>query len=120
MSVRLKLQVVAIVVLAIAPPGTVQASSPAVQATRVIRCANDDQHRPAVVTGVAISADGQLIAAASDDHAVRLWNVETGELRACLNGHRDWVRTVALSADGRTLASGANDHTVVLWNAMSG
>jgi len=91
-----------------------------IEATRVIDCGLTTDERPAVVTGVAISADGSTVAAAGDDHVVRIWDAATGELRARLAGHDDWVRTVAISPDGRTLASGSSDHTVCLWNVADG
>jgi hypothetical protein len=47
---------------------------------------------------------GGLIATASDDHTVRLWEAATGEERRRF-GHGHWVRAVALSPDGRLLVS---------------
>jgi WD40 repeat protein len=91
-----------------------------VHATRVIEVGLDDARRPTVVTGVALSPDGRTIAAACDDHQVRVWDAATGQLRAHLDGHADWVRAVAFSPDGQRLASGAKDHTVKLWDIASG
>ncbi len=90
------------------------------EAARVIDCGPADGDRPAVVTGVAVSADGSTVAAAADDHVVRMWDTATGELRSRLAGHEDWVRTVAISPDGQTLASGSSDHTVCLWSLANG
>ena len=56
-------------------------AAPTVEATRVIEWGADGQHCPSVITGVALSADGATIAAASDDHVVRIWDSATGELR---------------------------------------
>ena len=42
-----------------------------IEALRVIECGMEDEGRPAVVTGVALSPDGQAIVAACDDHLVR-------------------------------------------------
>ena len=117
-SLRLSLLSAAIFWSATTPVAS--AAPPTLQPTRVIDCGADDNARPTVVTGVAMSADGSITVAACDDHFVRLWDVNTGHMRARLASHQDWVRTVALSADGRMLASGANDHTVCLWNAASG
>ena len=91
-----------------------------IQATRVIDCGVEDDHRPTVVTGVCMSADGQTIASATDDHAVRIWNSSTGQMQSRFAGHADWVRTAALSPDGTKLASGANDRTVCVWNLADG
>lgn len=89
-------------------------------AVRVMTCGEEAGRTAAVATGVAISRDGATVAAAGDDHVVRIWDSASGKLRAALEGHRDWVRSVALSPDGQMLASGANDCRVCLWNAATG
>lgn len=96
------------------------AAAPTIESQRVLECGPCDGQRPAVVTSVAVTPDGKTIAAASDDHRIRLWDAASGSLRLTLNGHQDWVRALALSPDGKTLASGANDHSVVLWNSADG
>ena len=73
------------------------------------------------VYGVAFSADGALLATASADRTVRLWNVATGQPHgAPLKGHTDAVRGVAFSADGTLLATASADRTVRLWNVATG
>ena len=72
------------------------------------------------VSAVAFSADGQLLASASYDKTVRLWNPATGEQVQKLEGHSGPVRTVAFSADGQLLASAYYDGTVRLWNPATG
>ena len=66
-----------------------------------------------------VTAPGGLIATASDDHTVRLWDAATGKERRRLQ-HGHWVRSVALSPDGRRLASSSLDDTVRLWDTRSG
>jgi len=68
------------------------------------------------VRGVALSADGQLLASGSFDGTVRLWEVSSGQQLATLEGHTGGVWSVVLSADGRLLASGGTSGTVQLWS----
>ena len=72
------------------------------------------------VTAVAFSQDGLLLASASYDHTVRLWNPTTGQEVQKLKGHTSGVHAVAFSQDGLLLASASYDHTVRLWNPTTG
>jgi WD40 repeat protein len=72
------------------------------------------------VCEIAFSPDGQLIATASNDRLVKLWDWQARTERFSLAGHRDRVYTVAFSADGRTLASGGRDGELKLWHVPTG
>jgi dipeptidyl aminopeptidase/acylaminoacyl peptidase len=65
---------------------------------------------------VTFSADGRTLAVASGDRLVRLWEVETGQERARLEGHRGAVAAVLFTPDGKTLISGSSDGTALVWD----
>jgi tetratricopeptide (TPR) repeat protein len=69
-----------------------------------------------MVDEVAFSPDGKVLAMASREGSVLLWDVAAGKLLATLKGHSGAVTAAAFSPDGRTLATGGGDHTVRLWN----
>src|SRR5271154_857188 len=72
------------------------------------------------VRAVTFSPDGQLVASASDDETVRLWDAATGAVRGTLEGHSDSVSAVAFSPDGQLVASASDDKTVRLWDTTTG
>ena len=64
---------------------------------------------------LAFSPDGQLIASASVDNTIKLWQ-PNGQLLKTLYGHIEGVWSVAFSPDGKEIASGGEDKTVIIWN----
>ena len=71
------------------------------------------------VDAVAVSPDGKLIATASFDKTVKLWDATTGkEIRTYggEKGHTGQVLSVAFSAKGDQLASGGADNKALVWD----
>ena len=69
------------------------------------------------VGSVLFSPDGTILASASSDGTVKLWDVATRTNIATLR-HGDFVYSVLFSPDGTTLAS-AGDGTVKLWDVAT-
>ncbi|WP_413163680.1 AAA family ATPase [Capilliphycus salinus ALCB114379] len=65
---------------------------------------------------VSFSPNGSILASASGDRTVKLWNVQTGKEIGTLKGHNSDVLGVSFSPDGQTIASSSRDRTVKLWN----
>ncbi|HEV2374304.1 MAG TPA: hypothetical protein VGS19_19365, partial [Streptosporangiaceae bacterium] len=65
-----------------------------------------------------------LLASASEDRTVRLWDQRNGEPAVrTLTGHTDWVGSLAFTAtpDGRPLlASAGGDKTIRIWDPGTG
>jgi WD40 repeat protein len=82
-------------------------------------CSYELKHHTGRVTCVAYNADGSLLASASWDKTVCIWNTKTGTLEGILKGHTDWVTSVAWSPCCSQLVTCSRDKTIRLWDATT-
>jgi WD40 repeat protein/GTPase SAR1 family protein len=66
------------------------------------------------------SPDGRMLASASRDKIIHLWEPRSGKIGLTLKGHQDAVMDLAWSPNGQILASASADKTVCLWDTQSG
>ncbi len=70
--------------------------------------------------GITFNPDETLVATASDDESVRLWDIATGKALRILLGHQNKVFGIRFSADGRHLITASQDRTLRIWDPASG
>ena len=66
----------------------------------------------------AFHPDGRTLAVGYD-HAIMIWDLETGKSLATLLGHEWSVLSLAYSPDGKTLASGGLDERIRIWDVAT-
>lgn len=73
-----------------------------------------------VVRSLVFSPDGNMLAATTGDHRIRIYRVNDGTLIKSLEGHTAMVRSLAFHPDGRLLASASFDGSIRLWRFPHG
>ncbi|GCE28290.1 hypothetical protein KDA_37740 [Dictyobacter alpinus] len=74
----------------------------------------------ASVNALSWSPDGKLIASASDDKFVQVWDAKSGKRKLIYSGHTEEVASVAWSPDGKHIVSGSQDGSAQVWDATTG
>ncbi len=77
------------------------------------------QKRSPVVTALSASQHGEYLAAAGDDHSIRVIKVATGRVVSTLLGHRDWIQTLCFAPNSHKLYSAGDDGRVLKWSHLN-
>lgn len=72
------------------------------------------------VRNLTVDVGGKLLASASRDTSVRLWNVETHEEVLRLDAHVGGADAVVFSPDARLLVTSGRDLAIKFWDVSSG
>ena len=89
--------------------------------TKTLTYKNIIKGHTAAVFHVDYSPDGILIASASADKSIRIWNSQTGnQICKPFLGHTDTIFYVKFSPDGKLLASVSKDRTIRVWDVKTG
>jgi WD40 repeat protein len=71
-----------------------------------------------IVTALAFAEDGHTLITGSGytDGAIKLWDIDSGQLKGVLEGHRSWVSGLKVLLDGKMLLSASADRTLRIWD----
>ncbi|KAL0489655.1 notchless-like protein [Acrasis kona] len=73
-----------------------------------------------IVNHVLFSPDGRMVASASFDKSIKVWDARNGKFMMTLRGHVGPVYQVSWSGDSRLLVSGSKDSTAKVWDLSNG
>jgi len=71
-------------------------------------------------TCTGISSGGRFVAVGCEDMAVRIWDIQTGEIVAACMGHSGEIKQVSWSPDERQVISCGEDGALCVWNFYLG
>ena len=80
----------------------------------------DDSGNLNKILSVTISPDGQLVATATEDQTIIIWEAESGKiLCGPIEGHTDDIRSLGFSLDSTMVVSGSDDQKVGIWSVKN-
>ncbi len=71
------------------------------------------------VSSAAITADNNTVVSGSLDNTIKIWNLQTGQLKRTLTGHTGVVDYLSITPDGKYIVS-AESKNVRIWNLLTG
>ena len=80
----------------------------------------NDQGEVVTINAITFSPDDTLIATATSNNVVRLWNLETDKLVDTLAGHAATVNDIAFDTTGDVIVTASADGTAKIWRVDSG
>lgn len=72
-----------------------------------------------IVSAIALSSDGGMLATGAQDSRIRVWNARTSIRIATLTGHSTEITSLAFTHDGTHLLSGALSGSVIVWDVRN-
>lgn len=73
-----------------------------------------------IVTMASFSPDGKMVATASWDYTVKVWQADIGKLLYTIVGHTFEVNSVQFSKDGKRILTSSRDGTAKIWDTHDG
>ena len=71
---------------------------------------------PHAANKVALDRSGTILAVASEDHSVKLFDTNDGSFLSTLDGHEEAVQGVCFDSNGNMLITSGSDNTFRVWS----